>query len=261
MANEKQATGEIEVEIKTIYCLNPASPSLPFWPGQNQLVKTIERKIVRLYLLCKQPNEEVRLRYRYLDLRRDELQRNIRLRSMTANTVRNYLIENGFTEIETPMLFKSTPEGAREFIVPTRRKGNFYALPQSPQQVQKGKSDFLVNLIHAQHKQMLMAAGFDRYFQIARCFRDEDLRADRQPEFTQVKRVSIPQKRLLNKHFSWQIDLEMSFIKAQDIQSIIEGMITAIWDRALDRKLTKASFPHMTYHEAMSKVKREKKGS
>ncbi|KAG1055872.1 hypothetical protein G6F43_002192 [Rhizopus delemar] len=206
MANEKQATGEIEVEIKTIYCLNPASPSLPFWPGQNQL-----------------PNEEVRLRYRYLDLRRDELQRNIRLRSMTANTVRNYLIENGFTEIETPMLFKSTPEGAREFIVPTRRKGNFYALPQSPQQ----------------HKQMLMAAGFDRYFQIARCFRDEDLRADRQPEFT-------------------QIDLEMSFIKAQDIQSIIEGMITAIWDRALDRKLTKASFPHMTYHEAMSKYGSDK---
>lgn len=142
MANEKQATGEIEVEIKTIYCLNPASPSLPFWPSQNQLVKKIERKIVRIYLLCNQPNEEVRLRYRYLDLRRDELQHNIRLRSMTANTVRNYLIENGFTEIETPMLFKSTPEGAREFIVPTRRKGNFYALPQSPQQVQKGKGNF-----------------------------------------------------------------------------------------------------------------------
>ncbi|PHZ13776.1 aspartyl-tRNA synthetase [Rhizopus microsporus ATCC 52813] len=206
MANKKQKTGEIEVEINTLYCLNPASPSLPFWPSQTQM-----------------PNEEVRLRYRYLDLRREELQHNIRLRSITANTVRNYLIDNGFTEIETPMLFKSTPEGAREFIVPTRKKGNFYALPQSPQQ----------------HKQMLMAAGFDRYFQIARCFRDEDLRADRQPEFT-------------------QIDLEMSFVKAKDIQNIIEGMVTAIWDKALSIKLTKSSFPHMTYHEAMSKYGSDK---
>ncbi|KAG1471056.1 hypothetical protein G6F56_002341 [Rhizopus delemar] len=206
MTNKKQATGEIEVEIETLYCLNPASPSLPFWPSQNQV-----------------SNEELRLRYRYLDLRRDELQHNIRLRSKTANTIRNYLAENGFTEIETPMLFKSTPEGAREFIVPTRKKGNFYALPQSPQQ----------------HKQMLMAAGFDRYFQIARCFRDEDLRADRQPEFT-------------------QIDLEMSFVKVQDIQNIIEGMVTTIWDKALGKKLTKASFPHMTYHEAMSKYGSDK---
>ncbi|GAA5799804.1 tRNA synthetases class II-domain-containing protein [Helicostylum pulchrum] len=200
MSNKKQASGEIEVEISKLYCLNPATPTLPFWPNQVQM-----------------PNEEVRLRYRYLDLRSDQLQHNIRLRSLTANTVRNYLTENGFTEIETPTLFKSTPEGAREFIVPTRKRGQFYALPQSPQQ----------------HKQMLMAAGFDRYFQIARCFRDEDLRADRQPEFT-------------------QIDLEMSFIKIKDIQNIIEGMVTLIWDKALGRKLTKESFPHMTYNEAMS---------
>lgn len=200
MSNKKQATGEVEVEISKIYCLNPATPNLPFWPSQATL-----------------PNEEVRLRYRYLDLRRQELQHNIRLRSLTANTVRNYLTENGFTEIETPTLFKSTPEGAREFIVPTRKRGAFYALPQSPQQ----------------HKQMLMAAGFDRYFQIARCFRDEDLRADRQPEFT-------------------QIDLEMSFIKIKDIQNIIEGMVTSIWDKALGKKLTKDMFPHMTYNEAMS---------
>ncbi|RCI05740.1 aspartyl-tRNA synthetase 2, mitochondrial [Rhizopus stolonifer] len=179
MSNKKQATGDIEVEIVQLYCLNPSSPSLPFWPNQAQL-----------------PNEEVRLRYRYLDLRRQELQHNLRIRSLTANTVRNYLTEHGFTEIETPTLFKSTPEGAREFIVPTRKRGAFYALPQSPQQ----------------HKQMLMAAGFDRYFQIARCFRDEDLRADRQPEFT-------------------QIDLEMSFCKMKDVQGIIEGMVTTIWDK------------------------------
>lgn len=118
--NAKQSTGDIEVEISKVYCLNPASPSLPFWPNHSQI-----------------PNEEVRLRYRYLDLRRQELQNNIRLRSLTANTVRKYLINHGFTEIETPTLFKSTPEGAREFIVPTRKRGAFYALPQSPQQVRK----------------------------------------------------------------------------------------------------------------------------
>ncbi|KAI7897672.1 tRNA synthetases class II-domain-containing protein, partial [Cokeromyces recurvatus] len=206
MSNQKQATGDIEVEITKLYCLNPASPSLPFWPNQAQL-----------------PNEEVRLRYRYLDLRRNVLQHNLRLRSLTANTVRDYLIKNGFTEIETPTLFKSTPEGAREYIVPTRKKGAFYALSQSPQQ----------------HKQMLMAAGFDRYFQIARCFRDEDLRADRQPEFT-------------------QIDLEMSFIKIKDIQEIIEGMVTAVWDKALNVKLTKEDFPHITYKQAMSQYGSDK---
>ncbi|KAI9019417.1 tRNA synthetases class II-domain-containing protein, partial [Phycomyces nitens] len=206
MSNDKQGTGEIEVELEKLYCLNPASPNLPFWPNQPQL-----------------PNEEVRLRYRYLDLRRQELQDNIRLRSLIAATVRQHLVSNGFVEIETPMLFKSTPEGAREFIVPTRKKGAFYALPQSPQQ----------------HKQMLMAAGFDRYFQIARCFRDEDLRADRQPEFT-------------------QIDLEMSFVTPKQIQHIIQGMVTSIWDKALGVKLTDDSFPHMTYTEAMSRYGSDK---
>ncbi|KAJ2961755.1 hypothetical protein NQZ79_g2979 [Umbelopsis isabellina] len=169
------------------------------------------------------PKEEVRMKHRYLDLRRPELQKNIRTRSLVASTVRNYLNDNHFVEVETPVLFKSTPEGAREYVVPTRNRGQFYALPQSPQQ----------------HKQMLMAAGIDRYYQIARCFRDEDLRADRQPEFT-------------------QIDLEMSFIKAKDIQNIIEGMVSAIWKKALDVQLSKMDFPHMTYNEAMSKYGSDK---
>lgn len=121
------------------------------------------------------------------------------------------------------MLFKSTPEGAREFVVPTRKPGLFYALPQSPQQ----------------HKQMLMAAGFDRYFQIAKCFRDEDLRADRQPEFT-------------------QIDLEMSFVTIDQVQSIIEGLVSSVWSKIFNQPLSKKDFPHMTYHEAMTKVKIEK---
>ncbi|CDH58093.1 aspartyl-trna synthetase [Lichtheimia corymbifera JMRC:FSU:9682] len=208
MINKHQSTGAIEVELDKIYCLNPASTSLPFWPSQP---------------LKNLPNEEVRLRYRYLDLRRPDLQNNIRLRSKVANTVRQCLIDNDFVEIETPTLFKSTPEGAREYIVPTRKKGAFYALPQSPQQ----------------HKQMLMAAGFDRYFQIARCFRDEDLRADRQPEFT-------------------QIDLEMSFVTPRDIQSIVQGFITQIWDKALGIKLDDSTFRHMTYHEAMTKYGSDK---
>ncbi|KAI9488798.1 tRNA synthetases class II-domain-containing protein [Zychaea mexicana] len=202
MINKQQSTGAIEVELEKIYCLNPASGSLPFWPSQTAATL---------------PNEEIRLRYRYLDLRRPELQKNIRLRSVVVNTVRQYLVDHGFTEIETPTLFKSTPEGAREFIVPTRKPGAFYALPQSPQQ----------------HKQMLMAAGFDRYFQIARCFRDEDLRADRQPEFT-------------------QIDLEMSFITAQELQHVVQGFVTAVWKKALGVELDASHFPHMTYQEAMS---------
>ncbi|CAO3610649.1 unnamed protein product [Cunninghamella echinulata] len=205
--NPHLSTGTIEVDIQKMYCLNPASTHLPFWPSQPKL-----------------PNEEVRLRHRYLDLRRTELQKNIQLRSITANTIRNYLIEqHQFTEIETPMLFKSTPEGAREFIVPTRKSGLFYALPQSPQQ----------------HKQMLMAAGFDRYFQIAKCFRDEDLRADRQPEFT-------------------QIDLEMSFVTIDQVQSIIEGLVSSVWSKVFNQPLSKKDFPHMTYHEAMTKYGSDK---
>ncbi|CAO3693630.1 unnamed protein product [Umbelopsis ramanniana] len=206
MRNKNLASGDIEVELKEVMCLNTASTNLPFLPGKKKL-----------------PKEEVRMKHRYLDLRRPELQKNIRIRSQVASIIRNYLSENQFVEVETPVLFKSTPEGAREYVVPTRNHGQFYALPQSPQQ----------------HKQMLMAAGVDRYYQIARCFRDEDLRADRQPEFT-------------------QIDLEMSFIKANDIQNIIEGMVTKIWNKILNIQLDKSKFPHMTYQQAMSKFGSDK---
>lgn len=168
-------------------------------------------------------NEELRLRYRYLDLRRSVLQKNIILRSKIAKSARDYFYENGFIEIETPMMIKSTPEGARDYIVPSRvHHGNFYALPQSPQI----------------YKQLLMIAGFDRYVQLARCFRDEDLRADRQPEFT-------------------QIDLEMSFVEVEDILEIGEGFIKRLFKDVLDVDIP-TPLPHLTYHEAMERYGSDK---
>ncbi len=199
-ANPKLRTGEIEVLAKELKILNVAKT--PPFPIEDEA----------------EVAEETRLKYRYLDLRRPGLQRNLILRHQVAKEVRNYFDRLGFLEVETPMLFKSTPEGARDFLVPSRLSpGHFYALPQSPQLL----------------KQILMVSGFDRYFQIVRCFRDEDLRSDRQPEFT-------------------QIDVEMSFVTVQDIQGTMEGLMAHIFKEVLHIDL-KLPFPTLTYDEAMNR--------
>ena len=163
-------------------------------------------------------NEELRLKHRYLDLRRPEMARNLRMRSKVATATRLYMEEQGFLDVETPTLFKSTPEGAREFLVPSRiSPGEFYALPQSPQQF----------------KQILMVAGVEKYFQLARCYRDEDLRADRQPEFT-------------------QIDIEMSFIEREDIYNLIEGLLKRVWKTALNIDVP-TPFKRMSFKDAIDR--------
>lgn len=197
--NNKIDTGEIEIKISQLTVLNPAITP-PF---------TIEDE--------SDGGEELKAKYRYLDLRRSPLKRALELRHKMAHEVRNYLDSKGFMEIETPYLIKSTPEGARDFVVPSRMNpGEFYALPQSPQQ----------------QKQLLMVAGYDRYFQIVRCFRDEDLRADRQPEFT-------------------QIDCEMSFVDREDILTTFEGMIKKLFINILGIDF-KDNFPRMSYSDAMT---------
>jgi len=198
--NPKLPTGEIEVRCQKLTLLNKSAVP-PFTPGMREL-----------------PGEDLRLKYRYLDLRRAEMQQTLALRHRIIKEMRDYFDEHDFLEIETPVLGRSTPEGARDYLVPSRvHPGKFYALPQSPQL----------------YKQILMMAGYDRYVQVARCFRDEDLRADRQPEFT-------------------QLDLEMSFVTEDDVMGIIEGLVarTAQKIKGIDLQLP---LPRMTYDEAMEK--------
>src|SRR4051812_40096147 len=198
--NKKIPTGEIEVVAEELRILNESKP-VPFSPGEPDPAQL--------------PNEEVRLKYRYLDLRRTEMQANMELRHKVALAIRNYLASQGFFEIETPFMTRSTPEGARDYLVPSRvHPGQFYALPQSPQLF----------------KQILMISGFDKYFQIVRCFRDEDLRADRQPEFT-------------------QIDLEMTYPQQESVFAVVEGFLKAAFAAAGVTLPT--PFPRMTYDQAM----------
>ncbi|RIK30403.1 MAG: aspartate--tRNA ligase [Anaerolineae bacterium] len=208
MANPKMATGEVEVIAKRVTVLNP-SKTPPF------LVNTD----------ADLPDENMRLKYRYVDLRRERLTRNMVLRHKVIKFMRDYLDKQGFIEIETPIMFKATPEGARDYLVPSRiYPGQFYALPQSPQQL----------------KQLLMVAGMDRYFQIARCFRDEDLRGDRQPEFT-------------------QLDLEMSFVHRDDVLSMVEGLFTEMLPAvAPHKKLFSSPWPKFSYREVVEKYGTDK---
>ena len=202
--NPDLATGEIEVEADKLEILNRAAV-LPF---------QLDRNIA---------NEDIRLKYRFLDLRRPEMQRNMILRHRITKTMRDYLDEQGFLEIETPILSKSTPEGARDFLVPSRlNPGAFYALPQAPQQ----------------YKQLLMVAGLEKYFQVARCFRDEDLRADRQPEFT-------------------QIDIEASFITPEDVYGWVEAMLKRVFRESIGREIS-TPFPRVTWHDAMDQYGSDK---
>ncbi len=203
--NDKMKTGNVEIVVQDLRILAKAQTT-PF-------EITNETKV----------NEELRLKYRYLDLRRAPLQRNIMLRHEIAKVTREYFYENGFLEIETPMMMKSTPEGARDYLIPSRvHNGKFYALPQSPQI----------------YKQLLMIAGYDRYIQLARCFRDEDLRADRQPEFT-------------------QIDLEMSFVDAEDIQSCVEGFIQRVFKEVIGVDVP-LPLPRLTFADAMNRFGSDK---
>jgi aspartyl-tRNA synthetase len=204
--NPDMGTGEIEVAAEAIHVLNEArTPPLPISEGLSA-------------------DETVRLRYRYLDLRRPEMQSKLMLRHRVVSFIRRFLDERGFVEVETPILIKSTPEGARDYLVPSRiHAGHFYALPQSPQQL----------------KQLLMVAGMDRYYQIARCFRDEDQRADRQPEFT-------------------QLDLEMSFVEQDDVLQVTEDLLTALVPEVSNKRILLKPFPRLSYQEAMDRYGSDK---
>ena len=207
LKNPKIETGNIELEAEVLEILNE-SKTPPFEIGQKDKI-----------------NEELRMEYRYLDLRDPKMQKNLLKRSEVLQFLSNYLKENNFVEIETPSLTKGTPEGAREFVVPSRKHpGKFYVLPQSPQQF----------------KQLLMVAGFERYFQIPRCFRDEDSRGDRQPEFT-------------------QLDIEMSFVEEDDVMNLIEEMMVELVKNIFpEKKISKKPFPSIDYDEVMAKYKTDK---
>lgn len=206
MENPTMPTGEIEVLAESVTVLNESKTPV-FYINEDAEV-----------------DEALRLRYRYLDLRRQRMQHNIILRHEAVRFIRNYLCERDFVEIETPILIKSTPEGARDYVVPSRiHQGKFYALPQSPQQL----------------KQLLMVSGFERYFQIARCFRDEDQRSDRQPEFT-------------------QLDLEMSFVNREDIIALIEPMFIELTEKVGHKRVLHKPFPRLTYDEALERYGSDK---
>jgi aspartyl-tRNA synthetase len=206
MQNPELPTGEIEVEVQTVQILNPAQTP-PFSINEETEV-----------------DELVRLQYRYLDLRRGRMRRNLELRHKVVKFIRDFLDQRGFWEIETPILFKTTPEGARDYLVPSRvHPGEFFALPQSPQQL----------------KQLLMVAGIERYFQIARCFRDEDQRGDRQPEFT-------------------QLDLEMSFVEREDVMALTEELFTSMVETLLpNKKILEKPWPQLSYQEVMDRFGRD----
>jgi aspartyl-tRNA synthetase len=208
LVNADQPNGAIEVEVLSISVLNEA-----------------ETPVFDIASDGREIGEEIRLRYRYADLRRERMQQNIRNRHRVVRHIRNYLSDEGFVEIETPCMTRSTPEGSRDFVVPSRtEKGRFYALPQSPQQ----------------YKQLLMAAGFEKYFQVARCFRDEDTRGDRQPEFTQV-------------------DMEMSFVSQEDVMRVNEALIIDLVKTVYpEKKIQELPFPRISYEEAMKKYGSDK---
>jgi aspartyl-tRNA synthetase len=207
MANPNMPTGEIEIIASQLEALNAAKPT-PIIVNRES-----------------DENEDLRLKYRYLDLRRERMTRNMVLRHRVVKFIRDYMDRHGFIEVETPILFKATPEGARDYLVPSRiHPGHFYALPQSPQQL----------------KQLLMVAGLDKYFQIARCFRDEDLRGDRQPEFT-------------------QLDLEMSFVERDDVLDLVEGLYTEMLPAvAPHKKLLSSPWPRLSYRETVERFGTDK---